>query len=112
MIRNHLIDLAARRARLAANAQAERETLARALAPGDAAATVIASLLAAGRRAAEEARKHPELVLAGVALLVALRPRRAFAWLARGWSVWRLYRGAQRWWNRFDALGAPAGTRR
>jgi len=34
-----------------------------------------------------------------VALLVALRPRRALGWLMKGWSAWRLYRGAQRWWR-------------
>jgi len=112
MIRNNLIALAARRSQLAARAQVEREALDRALAPADRAATLAASLLVTVRRAAGEARKRPELVLAGVALLVALRPRRALAWLARGWSLWRLYRGAQRWWGRFDALGAPTGGRR
>jgi len=112
VIRNHLISLAARRARLAANAQSERDALAEALAPADRAAVVASSLLAAARRAAGEARKHPGFVVAGVALLVALRPRGVLAWLARGWSLWRLYRGAQRWWDRFDALGAPTGGRR
>jgi hypothetical protein len=112
VIRNQLIALAARRSQLSARAQVEREAIARALAPADKAATVVVSLLAASRRAVGEARKHPELVLTGVALLVALRPRRALSWLARGWSLWRVYRGAQRWWNRFDALGAPSGTRR
>jgi len=108
VIRNQLIALAARRAQLSARAEAERAAIIRVLAPADNAAIVIASLLASARRAAGEARQHPELVVAGVALLVALRPRRALAWVARGWSLWRLYRGAQRWWNRFDVtLGAP-----
>jgi YqjK-like protein len=113
VIRNQLIALGARRSRLAADAQSEREAIARAIAPADGAASVVASLLAVARRAAGEARQRPELVVAGVALLVALRPRRALAWIARGWSLWRLYRGAQRWWSRFDALtGAPAVPRR
>lgn len=112
MIRNQLIALAARRSQLAARAQAEREALARALMPADSAANAVATLVAAARRAAEEARRHPEAVVVGAALLVALRPRRAFAWAARGWSLWRLYRGAQRWWHGFDAIGASTGSRR
>jgi hypothetical protein len=53
------------------------------------------------------------VVVAGVALLAVLRPRRTLAWLARGWSLWRLARGAQGWWRRFSAAaGDPsAGAR-
>ena len=55
---------------------------------------------------------HPLAVVAGVALLAALRPRRAIAWIARGWSLWRLYRGARGWWLRFEASSTAAGAPR
>lgn len=114
-MRERLLALAEKRARLTAQAQSERETLARFAAPVDGAATAAAGLLRAARRAAEEARRHPAFIVAAVAILVVLRPRRAVKWLARGWSAWRLYRGALGWWNRFGAAAAsgarsPAGA--
>lgn len=102
-MRERLLALAERRARLVARAQAERATIAALLVPMDAAT----SLFQTARRVMDQARRHPLVVVAGVALLVALRPRRALTWLARGWSLWRLYRGAHGWWLRFDA---PAGA--
>jgi hypothetical protein len=110
-MRERLLTLAERRARLVARAQAERETMAALLAPTDGAVSVAVLLIRTAQRALEEARRHPLFVVAGVALLAALRPRRAIAWLARGWSLWRLYRGARGWWRRFAATaGAPPGT--
>ena len=38
-------------------------------------------------------REHPLWVAAGVALLVALRPRKALRLLATGYSVWKGWRG-------------------
>jgi hypothetical protein len=113
MMRNRLLALAERRAQLAARAKAEREALSRLIAPADGAATAVAALLGLARRAADAAGRHPLVVVAGVALLAVLRPRRTFAWLARGWSLWRLARGAQGWWRRFSAAaGDPsAGAR-
>ena len=110
-MRQQLLALAERRARLTARAQAERETLVALLAPADAAAALAVSLIRTARGVLEQAGRHPLTVVAGVALLAALRPRRALTWLARGWSLWRLYRGAHGWWLRFaTAAGAPAGT--
>lgn len=106
-MRERLLNLAETRARLSARAQAERDQLVALLAPVDAAAAVAASVFQVGRRVVDEARRYPLLVVAGVALLVALRPRRALAWLARGWSLWRLYRGASGLWQRF---AQPPGT--
>jgi hypothetical protein len=112
-MRQRLLALAERRARLAARAQAERESMAALLAPADGAVALAASLFRAAHRALAEARNHPLFVIAGVALLVALRPRRALTWLARGWSLWRLYRGAHGWWLRFSAVaGSPADSRK
>lgn len=109
-MRERLLTLAGNRARLAARAQAERDRLAELLAPVDAAASAAETLLQAGRRVADEARRHPLPVIAGVALLVALRPRRALAWLARGWSLWRLYRGASGLWLRLAQSSGSAGA--
>ena len=110
-MRQRLLALAERRARLVARAQEERAALAALLTPADGAAALAVSLFRAARRTLEEARHHPLFTVAGVALLVALRPRRALGWLARGWSLWRLYRGAHGWWQRFAAAaGTPAGA--
>jgi len=77
----------------------------------DAAAAVAASVLQTGRRAIDEARRHPLLLIAGVALLLVLRPRRVFSMLVRGWSVWRLYRGASDWLQRLAATAGASSTR-
>lgn len=106
-MRERLLTLAETRARLSARAQAERDHLVVLLAPVDGAAAVFQ----AARRAIDEARRHPLLLIAGVALLVALRPRRALSWLARGWSLWRLYRGASGVWQRFAESAGPPPTR-
>jgi hypothetical protein len=98
-MRERLLALAERRARLQARAQSERESIAVLLTPADGALAVFR----AAQGALAEARRHPLIMIAGVALLVALRPRRALSWLARGWSLWRLYRGALAWWRRLDA---------
>ena len=106
-MRERLLALAERRARLVAHAQSERATINALLAPADAAASLATSLLRIARNIGEQARHHPLGVVAGVALLVALRPKRAITWLSRGWSLWRLYRGARGWWLRFETAGAP-----
>ena len=109
MTRSRLLAIAERRALLKARAQAERESLAALAARADGAGRLAGSVLAAGRRMLEEMRRQPLLVVAGAALLVALRPRRAFKWILKGWSLWRMYRGAQRWWQRVAAAsGVPA----
>jgi YqjK-like protein len=102
--RARLITLAERRARLAQRAQGEREQLATLLERGDGAL----AWLEPGRRMLQALARRPLLVAAAVALLFVLRPRRTLKWLASGWSLWRLYRQASRWWQRLDAAGAPA----
>ena len=102
-MRARLIAIAERRAQLAHRAQSERERVAALLARSEAALGWIDT----GRRMLRELGRRPLIVAAAVALLVALRPRRALKWLASGWSLWRLYRQASRWWRRIDAaLGA------
>ncbi len=109
-MRARLLALAERRARLMARAQEERAAIAVLLTPADGAAALAVSLFHAAQRALEEARRHPAIVIAGVVLLAVLRPRRALGWLARGWSLWRLYRGAHGWWRRFVAANATPGA--
>jgi hypothetical protein len=112
-MRERLLELAERRARLQARARSERETIAALLSPADGAAIAGTALLRAAQRTLAEARRHPLAMVAGVALLVALRPRRALGWLARGWSLWRLVRGAQGWWLRFsDSAASSSGIRK
>ena len=111
-MRERLLVLAERRARLAARAQSERESMAALIARTDTVASLAVSLLRVARRVLEQGQRHPLIVVAGVALLAALRPRRAISWIARGWSLWRLYRGARGWWLRFSAASTtPATTR-
>ena len=111
-MRERLLALAERRAHLAARAQSERESMAALIARTDTVASLAVSLLQLARRLLEQGQRHPLIVVAGVALLVALRPRRAITWLARGWSLWRLYRGARGWWLRFAAAGTTPVTPR
>ena len=107
MMRARLLELAEHRTRLVAHAQSERASLNALLAPADAAGALAASVLRVARDLAEIGGRHPLGVAAGMALLVALRPKRALMWLSRGWSLWRVYRGARGWWLRFSAPDAP-----
>jgi hypothetical protein len=117
MMRGRLLALAERRARLSALAATQRESLAALAARGDSAARRIDSALGVAQRVLGELRKRPLVVAAGAALLVALRPRLALGWVvrwgAKGWSLWRAYRTAQRLWQRLTAVpqapAAPAG---
>jgi hypothetical protein len=105
LAREHLIRLAERRALLQARARAERESLAAVLARTDEAAL----LLQRARKLVDELRRQPWIVALGVGLLIALRPSRALGWLMRGWSAWRMFRGAQRWWRQFSERYPGAG---
>ena len=105
MMRARLIALAERRALLLHRARSERESVAALVTRADGALAWVDK----GRRMLQELGRHPLIVVAAVALLVVLRPRRALKWLASGWTRWQLYRQASLWWQRLDAvLGAPA----
>lgn len=109
MMRGRLLLLAERRASLAARASTERESLAAFMARTDGPVRAANQALAAGRRLLDEARRQPLLAAAGVALLIAFRPRRALGWALKGWTLWRTVRSAQRWWQLVSsAIGAPA----
>jgi len=109
MMRARLLLLAERRAKLAARASVERESLAAFMARTDGAVLMANRAAAASRRLLEELRRQPLLVAAGVALLIALRPRRALGWALKGWTLWRTIRSAQRWWQLLSAtIETPA----
>jgi hypothetical protein len=102
--RERLIALRERRAELVARADSEREAIAALLARTD----VASRWLEAGIEAGAELRRHPAWIAGGVGLLLALRPKRVLKWLASGWSLWRVYRGARAWlWRAI----ATEGTR-
>jgi hypothetical protein len=103
--RAHLISLAERRMHLMARARSERDHLASVVARTDRAAAVFERV----RGLLDQLRRQPWILVAAGGLLIALQPRRTFGWLMKGWSAWRLYRGAQRWWNQFVARSASAG---
>lgn len=100
MTRERLIALRERRAELIARADSEREAIAGMLARSDAAAR----WLEVGAGAIAELRRHPVWIAGSVALLFVLRPKRVLKWVASGWSLWRVYRGARAWLYR----AAPA----
>lgn len=98
-MRARLLELAARRARLLERAAAERETLAAWLGRAEAVSDRVSAWAAAARRLCEAALSRPLAIAAAVAMLVALRPRRALRLAMLGWSLWRLYGRARRWWG-------------
>ena len=93
MTRERLIALRERRAELLVRAAAEREAIAALLARTDAAA----HWYEAGVAARAGPRRHHAGIAGGVGLLFVLRPKRVLKWLASGWSLWRVYRGARAW---------------
>lgn len=95
-MRERLIALRERRAILIERARVEREGLASLLARTD----VVTSWFDAGASTLAGIRDRPLWVLGALALLVAVRPRRALRWAASGWSLWRSYRMLHRWWRR------------
>ena len=111
MIRARLLALAEHRTRLVARAQAERQAIAGLLAPADAASSMAFAVYNLARRVLQEAREHPLIAIAGGVALAAMRPRRAIAWIAKGWSIYRMYRGLLPVWQRFAAGAAGHGGR-
>ena len=108
MTRDRLIGLSQHRALLIERARVERGQLAAQVARIESALSWVDAV----QKGVGEARRHPLLVLAAVAVLVALRPRRAMKLAASGWSLWRLYVRARRLWTVATALAAgPAAQK-
>lgn len=107
-MREQLIALRERRARLLERAAHEREAIAGLLERTDAAT----AWLARTARLVASARRHPAWVAAALAFVLALRPRPALKWLASGLSLWQAYRGARRWLRRLEpVIGASLAPR-
>jgi hypothetical protein len=80
-----LIELAERRARLIAKAEAQRATLAQSVQPWRRPLAVVDQGWAAIKR-------HPALVAGAAVMLVVWRPRNIGKWLRRGWVAWQVVR--------------------
>jgi YqjK-like protein len=104
--RQRLIALSQQRTRLVERARAERERLDTAVGRIESALSWIEVV----EKGVDGARRHPLLVLAAVALLVALRPRGAIKLAASGLSLWRLYVQARRLWTVASALAASVAA--
>lgn len=87
-----LIELAERRERLVATIELQRGALARQVAPWRG----VLSVADRGVEAVRYLKQHPGLVAGAVGFFVALRPHRAFTWLKRGWSVWKMVQKVRR----------------
>lgn len=86
---NHkLTELAERRARLVAQAEAQRVTLAQSMQRWRKPLAIADQGVAAVRYV----RSHPALLVGAGVFLVALRPKRALAWLQRGLVAWKVLR--------------------
>jgi len=85
-MKSRLIELAERRERLVAKIAVQRGQFARHAAPWKG----VCAIADKGVAAVHFLQRHPGLVAGAVGLFVALRPRRAFAWLGRGWSLWKV----------------------
>jgi len=104
--RARLIALTQQRTRLVGRARVEREHL------GAVAARIESKLwwVDAAHNGVDRVRRHPLLLVAGIALLVVLRPRGAVKLLASSWSLWQLYKRARRLWTVAAALVAGAAV--
>jgi hypothetical protein len=87
---DRLAQLRRERERLVLLAAAQRDAVARDFHPMER-PLAIADTVVDGLR---YLRAHPGFVVAGVAVIVALRPRRAVAWATRALGAWRTYRWA------------------
>jgi len=85
---NEMMQIRLRRARLIERSEAQRRDLSAQLELWQAPLALADRSIAAGRYL----RRHPSIVAAAVALLVLLKPGRAFAWARRGFVLWRTWR--------------------
>ncbi len=95
-MRERLIVLRERRARLLARAASEREALGAFVDRTDTAGRWMET----AARLLSEAKQHPAWIAAGAAFLLALRPKRALGWVAKGWTLYQLYRRGRVLWDR------------
>ena len=104
MIRERLLAVRERRARLIAKAEGEREAVLATVKRVEAAAAWVDR----GRALLRSAREHMVWIAGGVALLVALRPRKALALVLKAYSLWRSWRTLRAMLDRYVPSQAPA----
>ena len=90
-MKHALAELAARRARLVAEAARDRDRLDACLGRAD----VLMSWAVLWRRLLDEVRRRPLLVAAVAAIAFVIRPKRMLQILASGWSLWQVYARAR-----------------
>lgn len=87
-----LIDIGIRRGRLIERIASQRALLGEQLQPVRSVLNATDRGIAGVRSGIAYLRQHPGIVIATVALLVILKPRRAWRWAQRGFVVWRTWR--------------------
>lgn len=95
------IEIAVRRGRLIERIAVQRAALGMQLQPVSHALGIVDRVVAATRAGASYLRQHPAIVGGVVALLAAIRPRRAWRWGRRGFVAWRSWRAMR---ERFRVL--------
>lgn len=106
MIREKLIALRERRAVLVSRAEHQRATVFELVGRAETAMVWFDRARGFGRKL----RANPLWVVAGVALLVILRPRKALGLAATGLTLWRNWRTLRATYERFVPRQAPART--
>ena len=85
---NDLDAIRAKRSLLLARAAVERERISVQLRAWEAPLALVDRSLALARAV----RRHPQWIIAAAVVIAILRPRRAFAWMRRGFIAWRAWR--------------------
>ncbi len=93
---NRMLEIGIRRGRLLERIAIQRAELGRQMQPVAAALATSDRIVAGTRRGFAYLKQHPGIVVAAVALLVALKPKRAWRWAQRGFFVWRTWRSLRR----------------
>jgi hypothetical protein len=101
-----LIDLGIRRGRLLERIASQRSALAYQLAPLREALSVADRAVAGLRRGTDYVKQHPGLALAALAVLVIVKPCRAWRWARRGFIAWRSWVALR---ERFAVFGLRSG---
>lgn len=103
-MREKLIALRERRALLVSRAEHQREAAFVLIQKAETAT----AWFDRARSMLRNVQRHPLWIVAGVALLVALRPGKAFKWFATGLSLWRTWRSVRATLDRFVPAQPPA----
>lgn len=96
MFHDRMIELARRKARLAARCESERTAIAAGYGRWEEPARLIDRSVGALR----VVRAHPALVGAAVLVAAVLGRRKLFRWAGRGLVTWRAWRGLLGWMRR------------